>query len=194
MIVVHLTNKRNMLLQCDLLVERNRWAVYLKVLLQWYRMFGHTLVASMYCKLDAEDKKQYASLQRIQDLEEMNALVRRVVEMVLQSFLAFVAEKEEPWKDLLPFNIQMDCMSSRRRVTHRPRADAQCAVRPAPPGVRAGSHPRLPLPRPAACDELLLLAARSLLPRRVELHSLPIGRLFGNQRGEGPVDAAVAAA
>ena len=35
MIVVHLTNKRNMLLQCDLLVERNRWAVYLKVLLQW---------------------------------------------------------------------------------------------------------------------------------------------------------------
>lgn len=157
---MHLTNKRNMLLQCDLLVERNRWAVYLKVLLQWYRMFGHTLVASMFCKLDAEDKKQYASLQCIQDLEEMNALVRRVVEMVLQSFLAFVAEKEEPWKDLMPFNIQMDCMSSRRRVTHRPRADAQRAVCPAPPGVRAGSHPRLPLPRPAACDELLFLAAR----------------------------------
>ena len=147
-IVIEFTSKRSMMLQCDLVVERNRWAMYLKVLFRWYREMGFNLITSMLSDMDAEDKRVFAAIhkqdqldgpQEVEEAEE-KALVKKVVKMINDSFLSFVAEKEQPVNGRLPFNIAMDCMSSRIDMTSRPRADAQRAIPPPPSDLCPGSH------------------------------------------------------
>ena len=47
-----LTSRREIVLQCELMCERNRWCLYLKVVLMWYRLIGKGLLLSMLEKLD----------------------------------------------------------------------------------------------------------------------------------------------
>ena len=166
MIVIVFTNKRSMMLQCDLVAERNRWTMYLKVLFRWYRETGFTLITSMTSKLDLEDKGLFAAIHTLEELEELEeqSLVKKVVKMINDSFLSFVAEKEKPIDDRLPFNISMDCMSSRACMTCRSRADAQRAILAAPPDLGAGAHTRVLSLRHHAADRLLLGAARTRVP------------------------------
>lgn len=51
-----LTNRREIVLQCELVCERNRWGFYLKVVTSWYRLMGKGLLISMKEKLDSEDR------------------------------------------------------------------------------------------------------------------------------------------
>lgn len=163
-IVIVFANKRSMMLQCDLVAERNRWTMYLKVLFRWYRETGFTLITSMISKLDVEDRRLFASVRTQEDLEELEelddqTLVKKVIKMINDSFLSFVAEREKPIEGRLPFNISMDCMSSRGSITSRPRADAQRAISAAPPDGGTGAHARVLLLRQHAPDRLFLGAA-----------------------------------
>lgn len=164
-IVIVFANKRSMMLQCDLVAERNRWTMYLKVLFRWYRETGFTLITSMISKLDVEDRRLFASVRTQEDLEELEelddqTLVKKVIKMINDSFLSFVAEREKPIEGRLPFNISMDCMSSRGSITSRPRADAQRAISAAPPDGGTGAHARVLLLRQHGARSTILRPLR----------------------------------
>ena len=51
-----LTSRREIVLQCELGCERNRWCFYLKVVTSWYRLMGKGLLMSMLEKMDEGNK------------------------------------------------------------------------------------------------------------------------------------------
>ena len=113
-----LTSRREIVLQCELGCERNRWCFYVKVVLNWYRLMGKGLIMSMLEKMDEvnkvmteilnNDENQLVRIENENELNGIHQLVMNVVSMIRQSLEAFIEERTIQ-SSSSPMNVNLEC-------------------------------------------------------------------------------------